>query len=76
MCVLCALQKENGQNLEQPLTTLSVFRDARLCARVFFFFVVVVVDVVVVVVFFLLLAFFNGFSATAINRKIPTIFKF
>ena len=29
-----AIKIENGQNTEQPFTTLSVLRDARLCARV------------------------------------------
>ena len=59
--------KENGQNTEQPLTTLSVFRDARLCARV---------CVLLLFFFPFLLAFSNGLSMTAINRKITTIFKF
>ena len=67
-----AIKIENVQNTEQPLITLSVFRDARLCARVclfcrccccFFFFS-------------FLLAFFNGLLKTAINRKLTTIFKF
>ena len=47
------------------MTTLSVFRDAHLCARVCCCFF-----------FSFLLAFFNGLSTTVVNRKITTMFKF